>query len=406
MGTAPSVHRFRESRHGAQPGRDRGIYQHGNHGPYPSGLHSSSVPLAQKSTWRRSTLPIKPYEALIIILYWTRQRALETSYESRLWAIRSPSPWGLIMLSRLGYAPEIGDGRVQRCFEEFDRFLEEDWTVESSLKKLYEYFTSWTPWVNNDKIRTQSDLKLASEMLHEEIRRLDVSWNRGTWVKFQKAAKSSHVNLARVFEYRGKVGLISLHKSHAHPDDILTPRNTDDDIDIISNDNMSRKHVETWKNGSGRKKTWRTAPRLKLTKKDGLRLLECLQWRKAILRSHPMPLRDSELFLLIKQAPNSFSIPKVVLEHGLVGRCKSQQYPKPSTVKKFARRLDLHTSNMHGRRTQSKPFSSMADRFVDGDEAGGSDGADDEEIEYDSSEPGSSYWYFEGGLLFGMGDAM
>lgn len=242
-------------------------------------------------------------------------------------------------------------------------------------------------------------------MPHEESRRLDVSWNRGTWVKSQKFAKLSHVNLVRVSEYRGKVGLVTLHKSHAHPDGILTPENTDD-IDIILNDSMSRKHVEMWKNGSGRRKSWRTAPRLRLAKKDGLRLLERLQPRKAILRSHPMPLRNSELFLLIKQAPSSFSISKVVLEHGMVGRYKSQLYPKPSTVKKFARRLGLHTSNMHRRLTQSKPFSSMTERFVDGDEAGGSDGADDEEIEYDSSEPGSSYGHFEGELLFGIEDAM
>ena len=194
----------------------------------------------------------------------------------------------------------------------------------------------------------------------------------------------------------------SRESRHAHSNNILTTKNTDDDIDIISNDNMSRKYIEIWKNGSGRAKSWRTAPRSKLEKKDGLRLL----WRKATLSSHPMPLRNSELFLLIKQSPNSFSIPKVVLEHGMVGRYNGQLYPKASTVKKFARRLGLDTSNIHGRRTQSKPFSSIADSFVDGDEAGGSDGADDEEVEYDSTEPGSSYGHFEGEISTGMGDAM
>lgn len=170
MATAPFDHRFRESRHGAQPGSDRGIHQHENHGPHPFVPHSYSVPLAQKSACRKSTLPIKPYEA-----YSTRQRALEASYERSLLPLRSPFP--LNQVSSMfpipsyapelpsyapelpNYAPELDDGRVQRCSEEFDGFLE-DWIVEPSPKQLFEYFISLTLWVINDKIWTvESSLK-------------------------------------------------------------------------------------------------------------------------------------------------------------------------------------------------------------------------------------------------------
>ncbi len=82
----------------------------------------------------------------------------------------------------------------------------------------------------------------------------------------------------------------------------------------------------------------------------------------------------------------------------MAGQYRSRKYPKPSTVKSFARRFRIPTSNMRWPRTWSKPISSKASRLVD------SDGADDEEHDGDSFEPGPSDGYFEGNLFSDTGN--
>ena len=200
--------------------------------------------------------------------------------------------------------------------------------------------------------------------------------------------------------------MVASHKSRAHADDTLTLRNTDDDTADLSDNNMSRKLVERWKNGPGRRKAWKRAPFLSFAKKDGLRLLRCIRRRKAIFCSQSMPLRNSELFPFIKQTTISFGIPIVMSKSGMVDRYKTQTFPKLSAVKKLARQLGLHPSNGRGRRIKSKPFSYMPDSFIDGDEAGSGECADDEENDSDSFEQGSSHGHFEGELLSGIGSEM
>ena len=266
---------------------------------------------------------------------------------------------------------------------------------------------SWDPWVIDDKTGTQSYRKLASQFasqrLYEQNWRLDDSWTRGTWAKVEKVARPFHLRLARVFEYKPKICSVALHKGHAHPDNILTLGNTNDDMGLLSNDHMPREFVESWKAGPGRKKAWRTAPRLRFANKDRIRLLRCSQQRKAIFPSCPMPLRESELVPFIRPAPISSSVPTIMLRHGMVDKYSSQTYPEPSTVKKFARRLGIPSSNRSRPRTRSEPFFLKADRLDDGDD---SDGVDDEEDDDDSFEPGPSCEHFQGDLFPDMGDEM
>lgn len=184
---------------------------------------------------------------------------------------------------------------------------------------------------------------------------------------------------------------------------ILTLGDTDDDVGLLSNNHMPREFVESWKVGPGRKKAWRTAPRLRFANKDWIRLLRYSQQSKAIFRSCPMPLRDSEL---IKQAPISSSAPTVMLEHGMVGQYCSQTYPKPNAVKKIARRLGIPTSKTSRPRTLSKPFPPKADRLVDDHGGDGGDDVDDEEDDDDSFEPRPWYLLCEGDLFSDIGDAM
>lgn len=362
MALAPLNRRVQLSKYRAQPETDRTIYQYGNPGPNASMLHSYAVLLAKKSARRRSASP--------------DARFVPSTERSLRWE------------------HHFGD--------HFRELREELW----SWSEIFDYIldcVSLDPGVIDDKPGTQSYRKLASQRLYEENWRLDDSWNCGTWAKVKKVARPFHLRLARVFEYRPKICSVALHQGHAHHDEILTLGNTNDDVGLLSNDHMPREFVESWKAGPGRKKAWRTAPRLRFANKDRIRLLRCSQQRKAIFYYGPMPLRDSELIPLIRPAPISSSVPTVMLRHGMVDQYSSQTYPKPSTVKKFARRLGIPSSNTTRPRTRSEPFPLKADRLVDGDDG---DGVDDEEDDDDSFEPGPSYGHFQGDLFPDMGDAM
>ena len=81
-------------------------------------------------------------------------------------------------------------------------------------------------------------------ILHEKICIPDGSWDHDSSAKVEKAVKSYHLGLARVFEYMPRINSVALHKSHAHPDGIPTRENTDDDVELLSNDLMGRELVE------------------------------------------------------------------------------------------------------------------------------------------------------------------
>ena len=227
----------------------------------------------------------------------------------------------------------------------------------------------------------------------------DPSWGQSSSVSLAKV--SVFRRSARVLEHEWKLDSVTLHNNHAYPDDILNCGHTNDDIGLHLNDPISRNAIERWKIGPGRKKAWRAVPRLRFADKYGLRLSECSHQRNAITRSCSIPLQNSELISFITRAPISFGIPTVMLEHSMVDQFRNQMSPKPSAVKKFARRIGIRTSNMSRPRTRSK---SMADRLI---HSNGDDGVgvDNEEDDDDSFELGPSYGYLEGELFTGMGDA-
>ena len=218
--------------------------------------------------------------------------------------------------------------------------------------------------------------------------------NRRTWVKLARIARASYPRLARVFESTLNIDSVALHKSNSRPDDRLTLRDLKDDAGLLTNDHMSKKGVENWKAGPGRKKAWKTARTLRFANQDKTRLLRYSQKRKAI--------QNSELIPSIRQAPISSSIPTVMLEHGKSGRRRCLACPKPSAVKDLARRLGIPTSHTSWPRPRSRTLYPSADRFVDGD---GGDGVEDQEDNDCSFEPGSWSGQSEDGLFPNMSDA-
>ena len=212
----------------------------------------------------------------------------------------------------------------------------------------------------------------------------------------EKVARQFNFRFARVFEYTPKVGSVAVHKGHNHPDGRLALEKTNDDVRLLSKNYRLRELVQSWKVGPGRKKDWRTAPCLRFANKDVMKLLRHFQQEEAVFKSRPFHLQDSEFIPLVRQALISPNVPKVMSEHTMAGH-RSRKYPKPSTVKNFARQLGIPTSNVRWPRNCSKPFSPKAGRLVDGD------GVDDEEDDDDSFEPGPSDEYFEGNLFSDTG---
>ena len=229
--------------------------------------------------------------------------------------------------------------------------------------------------------------------------REDPSWGQSSSVSLAKVPVFRRS--ARVLEHEWKLDSVTLHRSHAHPDDILTCIDTNDNVGLHWDDPISRSAIESWKIGRGRKKAWRTAPRLRFADKHGLRLFACSHQGNAKIHSCSMPLQNLELISFITRAPLSFGIPTVILEHSMVDQFRSQMSPKPSAVKKLARRIGIRTSNMSQPRTRSKP---KANRLI---HSNGDDGVDvdNEEDDDDSFELGPSYGYLEGEVFPGMVDA-
>ena len=232
--------------------------------------------------------------------------------------------------------------------------------------------------------------KLASENLYEEVWTLNGSWGPELWVEVGKAARPFHLRLARVFEYKPKIGSVVSHKMHAHPEDLLTPENTNDDVDLLSDYLMDKALVRRWKARSGRKKEWRTAPRPKFTNQDKRRLLRCSQQKEATFHSCSTLLQSSGFISLMNQASVSCGVPLVMFEHGMAGQNGSRIHPKPSGLKNTVRQFGSFTSITGRSRTRSKPFPPKAVRFVAGVVVEGDDGVDDEENYHYSFEPGPS----------------
>ena len=207
---------------------------------------------------------------------------------------------------------------------------------------------------------------------------------------------------ARVLEHESKVDPDASHTNHAHPDDTLICGNIIDDVGRYLDDPISRNAIQRWKTGPGRKKAWKTAPRLRFANKQDMRLFGCSHQRNAFTRSFLVPLHEPELISFTEQVPISSSIPAVMLEHSMVGQNRNQMYPKPSTVKKISRRLGAPPSNMNRHRTRS---NHMAERLTNGD---GDDGvsANHDEDDDDSLELGQRYESSNVDFFPGMGDAM
>ncbi len=298
---------------------------------------------------------------------------------------RSTGPWDLMQFVDLV--------ELEQCYR-----LDSKWQFFDAWD-----YISWLPRVDDGKTWTQSPRNLTGEVLCEEICwswRLDGPRKHVTCSTVEKFARPLHLKSARVFENSPKPISVALHRDDAHIDDIYKFGNTKDDFGFPSYERVSRRSVESWKVGPGRKKDWRTAPCLRFANKDVIRLLRRFQQKEAALRSRPFHSQDSEFIPLITQALISSKIPKVMLEHTMAGQNRSRKYPKPSTMKSFARRLGIPTSNMRWPRTWSKQLSPKAAGLIH------VDGADDEELDDDSFEPGSSDGFFGSNLFSDTGNDM
>ena len=406
MALAPFDPRIQVSKYRTISGTERSVYQPKNNdgrnaiwGQYSSGQYSS-VSLANLLACRRSALPYAPYQELTEILSgWMRQLIEQylglfnyrhNNYRHKCKFFILPS--GLIAF--VEWVDPLGGKHYFDDLVEFHRSFE--------ISKLLDY----VPWIRRECSQKQGGIssyrRLESQSLGEDRWRLDDTRIDGTRQKVEKIARLFRLKLARVLEQKAKIGSVASQKRHIHPGDILTCRITDDDVGPLSNDPLSRKSVERWKVGPGRTKAWRSAPHLRFENRDAIRLFGSSHQRKANFRSRPMPVQDSELIPLIKKASISSGIPIVMLEHSMVDRYRSQMFPKPSAVKKLARRLGIHASNMSRPWIRSKH---MADKLINsnGDD---SVGVDIEEDFDDSFEPGPLYGNFEADVFSGMGDAV
>ena len=180
----------------ARPVTDRPIYQPGKSGRCDDRSSFSDLPRAKRLTWRRSISPgVTPWRrsASSRVYSWFDEATL---FGSLRWFdmpygpyTRAPENFPYtkffgkkIFFSglRLVFTPDFTYGQLLQLLKMLDAL------IDLGLHKMQEIFTSRTPRVNDARTRTQSNCKLASEMLHEEDWRLDVSWNYGTWVNSRK----------------------------------------------------------------------------------------------------------------------------------------------------------------------------------------------------------------------------
>ena len=228
------------------------------------------------------------------------------------------------------------------------------------------------------------------------------NWSWGEHPSFLLAKVSAFQRSTRIFDHASNLDSVALHRSHAHPNEIPSCGNTDNGVGLHSNDPISRSAIERWKIGHGRKKAWRTAPRLRFTDKHGVSLFRCLYQRIAGIPPRSMPLQDPELISFITRAPLSCGIPTVMLEHCMVPQFRNQMSPKPCAVKKLAKRIGVPTSTMSRPRTKLKP---MADSLINDDGADGV-GFHNEEDDDANFEAGPSYGYLGNDVCPGVGDVM
>lgn len=425
MTLAPLDCRIQESKHRVQPETHRTSYRHGNPVPKISLRHSSCVPLAKKAACGRSASPDAPYEAVTKILSGWMQRFLEDlsirdySY-SEMFDFKFS-----IRLSGFITSVEVIYKRTIYHFDdlaEFERFCKKLWIHRWLYQPL-----AWLPWKSDafgDVLAIvlqlswtngfEYKLKIRPFVLHKShthpecIPTLETTSDEIRLLSNDPISRKRplHLRSARDFEYKPKIGSFLCHEGHTHPEHIATSESTSDEVGLLSNGPISSKIVARWKSGPGRKKAWRLAPRLTFANKDETRLLRCSYRRKAIFHSCPMPLRGTNLIPFIKQAPTSSSVPIAMVEHGTLAQYKSQPYPKPSAVKKFARRLGIPTSNKSSPRTRSKPFLPEADGLIDCNEGDGDASVDVEKDDGHGFELESLDEYSEGALLSSIGGAM
>ena len=432
--------RVQVTKFGAQPETDRAVHQYGNPGRNTSMRCLSSRLFAKAQAYATSPEPNAPsvvsgksFEERLdeSFVHWMRRDWYFDGYSRTLLGFGFEDLVLAYCIQCSGLTTTHARfllfneflGEFQRCLEE-DRKFYSTWDGIMTTIRIKGAFGAYCPprrysWEEVEKVAEPFRPKLArvfenkpkinSDALHENYAHPDDSWDRDSWVKVEKAAKPFRLRLARVFEYTPIIGLVALHKGHAHPDGIPTLEDTNGDVELLSNDLMGRELVERWKAGPGRKKAWRTAPRLRFSNKDRTRLLRCSQQREVTLRSCSTLLRNSGFISLSKQASINSSVPIVLLEHGMARPNGSQSSPMPSVLKNAVRRFRLSTSNMSRPRTRSKPFPPKAVRLVDGDSVDGGDGVDcfdDEEADDDSFDLGPSNGYFEGDRFSDMGNDM
>ena len=385
--------RVQVSEYRAQGETDRAILQYDKPRPRTSMRAHSSLLFAKASAFQRFPLPEPPFSVASSKRFSSWWHAVKKYYKSV-----SCFSFGAAELEAERFIQSSGPKTYAQGVDLESKCV--DWSQVRrflllwELKERYEKDRRFDdPWFNI----------VASESLDEEVWTLNGSWGPELWVEVGKAARPFHLRLARVFEYKPKIGSVVSHKMHARPEGLLTPENTNDDIELLLDYLMDRALVRRWKAGSGRKKDWRTASRPKFTNQDRKRLLRCSQQKDATFHSCSTLVQSSRFISLMNQASVSCGVPLVMFERGMVGQNGSRNHPKPSVVR---RQLRSFTSITGRYRSRSQPFTPKAVRAVAGIGVEGDDGVDDEEDYHYSFEPGPSDGYVRSDRFSDMGNDM